>query len=178
VPIDNGTGATISTITFVGTTATLTTATPHGLTTGRTVTVVGAAPAPYNVTAKVITVTGANTFTYVMASAPATNATVGGTYTYGPSITGTDISGNTVNPSNFKDVQVYARRLWFVEKNSFRVWYLPINSIAGVASSIDFSSLYILGGSLQGMVVWTVASELGTNGLCGVRLVGRRGRAV
>lgn len=161
-PIDNGVGATITTITFVGTTATVTTATPHGLVTGRTVTVIGATPAQYNVTAKPITVTGANTFTYVMASAPATNATVVGTYTYGPSITGTDLSGNTVNPSNFKDVQVYARRIWFTEKNSFRVWYLPINSIAGAASSIDLSSLYILGGSLQGMVVWTVASEYGT----------------
>ena len=162
VPIDNGVGATITSITFVGTTATLTTATPHGLATGRTVTVVGATPAAYNVTAKPITVTGANTFTYQMASTPASNATVVGTYTYGPSITGTDISGNTVNPSHFKDVQVYARRLWFTETNSFRVWYLPINSIAGTASSIDFSSLYVLGGSLQGMVVWTVASEYGT----------------
>jgi hypothetical protein len=161
-PIDNGTGATISTITFVGTTATLTTATAHGLVSGRTVTVVGALPAPYNVTAKVITVTGANTFTYTMASVPATNATAVGTYTYGPAITGTDISGNTVNPSHFKDVQVYARRLWFVEVSSFRVWYLPVNSIAGAASAIDLSSLYLLGGSLKGMVVWTVASELGT----------------
>lgn len=161
-PIDNGVGVTISSITFVGTTATLTTASPHGLTTGRTATVVGATPAQYNVTAKPITVTGANTFTYVMATAPATNATVVGTYTYGPSITGVDISGNTVNPSNFKDVQVYARRIWFTEKNSFRVWYLPVNSIAGTAFPIDLSSLYILGGSLQGMVVWTVASELGT----------------
>jgi hypothetical protein len=161
-PIDNGTGATISSITFVGTTATLTTATPHGLTTGRTVTVVGATPSAYNVTAKPITVTGANTFTYTMASTPATNATVVGTYTYGPAITGTDLSGNTVNPSNFKDVQIYAKRVWFTEKNSFRVWYLPVNSIAGAASLIDLSSLYFLGGSLQGMVVWTVASELGT----------------
>lgn len=161
-PIDTGTGKTISSITHVGTTATVTTATAHGLTSGRTVTVTGAVPSDYNVTAKVITVTGSTTFTYVMATTPASNATTVGTYTYGPSITGTDLSGNSVNPSLFKDVQVYARRLWFTEANSFRVWYLPVNSIAGAASAVDLSSLYILGGSLQGMVVWTVASELGT----------------
>jgi hypothetical protein len=154
-PIDNGTGVTISSITFVSTTATVTTATAHGLRTGQNVTVVGALPAPYNVTAKVITVLSSTTFTYQMASVPATNATAVGTYTYGPAITG-------VTPSLFKDVQVYARRLWFTEKNSFRVWYLPVNSIAGAATSIDLSPLYVLGGSLQGMVVWTVTSEFGT----------------
>lgn len=59
-----------------------------------------------------------------------------------------------------KDIQVYARRVWLVEKNSFRVWYLPLDSIGGAAASIDFSSLYILGGYLAGMVTWQVASEL------------------
>lgn len=72
-----------------------------------------------------------------------------------PAITGVDTS-------LLKDVQVYASRLWFTERNSFRVWYLPVNSIAGAASSIDLSSLFRLGGSLQGMVTWTVASELST----------------
>lgn len=59
-----------------------------------------------------------------------------------------------------KDIQVYARRVWFVEKNSFRVWYLPVESIGGAALSIDFSSRYVLGGALAGMVSWQVASEL------------------
>lgn len=79
--------------------------------------------------------------------------TINGTST--PAITGVDTS-------LFKDVQVYASRLWFTERNSFRVWYLPVNSIAGAASSIDLSSLFRLGGSLQGMVTWTVAAELAT----------------
>ena len=71
--------ATISTITFVTTTATLTTATPHNLSTGDSITVSGATPTQYNGTFTV-TVTGTNTFTYTMGGTPASNATVVGSY--------------------------------------------------------------------------------------------------
>jgi hypothetical protein len=75
-------GQTISSITFITTTATLTTGTAHGLSNGNVVTVSGASPSNYNGTFS-ITVTGSTTFTYVMATAPSTNATVVGTYTIG-----------------------------------------------------------------------------------------------
>jgi len=68
----------ISTITFTGTTAIVTTALPHGLTTGQLVSVIGALPDEYNVVDASLTVTGANTFTYVMGTAPTANATVMG----------------------------------------------------------------------------------------------------
>lgn len=70
---------TISSITRVSTVATLTTASAHGLATGMQVTVSGASPAPYNGTYTII-VTGATTFTYVMASDPGSSASVVGTY--------------------------------------------------------------------------------------------------
>ena len=74
-------GAVISTITNVTTTATLTTATAHGRSNGQTVTVFGASPSAYNGTF-VITVTGANTFTYTMLSDPGGSATTVGQYSY------------------------------------------------------------------------------------------------
>jgi hypothetical protein len=49
--------------------------------------------------------------------------------------------------------------VWLIEKNSFRVWYLGIQAIAGVATQLDLSSLFKLGGSLAGMLTWTVAGE-------------------
>lgn len=64
----------ITSITFVGTTATLTTTYAHGLSSGDTVNISGAAPSAYN-GSFTITVTGNNTFTYTMLSTPATNAT-------------------------------------------------------------------------------------------------------
>jgi len=79
---NSASGTTISTITFVTTTATLTTATAHGLSTGAVVTILGASPAAYNGTFS-ITVTGTTTFTYTMLSNPGANATVVGSYTIG-----------------------------------------------------------------------------------------------
>jgi len=75
-------GQTISTITNVTTTATLTTAANHNLTTGTFVTVSGATPAAYNGTFS-ITVVDATSFTYTMLTDPAGSATVVGSYKVG-----------------------------------------------------------------------------------------------
>jgi hypothetical protein len=55
-------------------------------------------------------------------------------------------------------INAWGQRVWMVEKNSFRVWYLPLQSIGGAATVLDLSSLFRLGGSLAGMLTWTVAS--------------------
>jgi hypothetical protein len=75
-------GQAISSITYVTTTATLTTATAHGLSTGAVVTITGATPTAYNGTFA-ITVTGTTTFTYTMASNPGANAVSVGSYVSG-----------------------------------------------------------------------------------------------
>ena len=75
-------GQTISSITNSTTTATLTTATNHNLSTGAFVTVSGATPSAYNGTFS-ITVTGNTTFTYTMLTDPAGSATVVGSYLVG-----------------------------------------------------------------------------------------------
>jgi hypothetical protein len=150
-----GAGAVISSISFVGTTATVTTATPHGLSPGNTITVTGAVPAAYNVAGVAITIIDATRFSYTMASTPATNATTVGAYTYALTVTGFDTSkAITIN--------AFGQRVWFIEKNSFRAWYLGIQSIAGAATQLDLSSLFKLGGSLAGMLTWTVAGETAT----------------
>jgi len=64
----------LSSLTRSGTTATAITAVPHKLATGMMTTISGATQTNYNVSAQV-TVTGANTFTYQVAGAPATPAT-------------------------------------------------------------------------------------------------------
>jgi len=75
-----GTGAVINTLTYVTTTATCTTVTNHGLTTGDYVVVIGASVSAYNGGFN-ITVTASNAFTYTMLSNPGANAT-GASYTY------------------------------------------------------------------------------------------------
>jgi len=73
-------GIAITSITFVGTTATVTTSASHGRTTGDKITLQGAFPDNYNVTDTAITVTGATTFTYTMGTAPTINASTLGSY--------------------------------------------------------------------------------------------------
>ena len=146
---------TISSITNVGTTATLTTAAPHGLATGNSVTVTGTTPAAYSGTF-LITVTGASTFTYTMLSNPGGVATVVGTYTVF-SLTGVD-------PRLLIHVNNYANRLFFVEKDSTRVWYLPtVATISGALSSLDFGPLMSLGGYMMAMCTWTIDNAAGVN---------------
>lgn len=156
--VGNGTGAAIATMTAASTLVTVTTATPHGLINGSTVTVTitGATPAAYNVTAAPINVTGASTFTYTAGSAPGAAASPVGSFTYTPGISGVD-------PRLFRNCDVINSRMWFVESNSLRAWYLPLNSIGGLAQSIDLSSLAKQGGSLAGVFGFSVASVLGMN---------------
>lgn len=148
------TGATISTITHVGAVATLTTSTAHGLVTGNQVTVTGASPSEYNGTFK-ITVTGSTTFTYTMASTPATNATVVGTYTP------LGISG--VDSSTLINVNAYKERLWFTQKDTMKIWYLDVDSIGGTAASINFGGIARNGGYLQAMGTWTLDAGQGVD---------------
>jgi len=148
------TAATISTITHVGAVATLTTATAHGLITNNRVTISGATSSEYNGT-YVITVTGANTFTYTMASTPAANATIVGTYT--------TIGITGVNSNKFVNVNLFKNRLYFTEKDSLNVWYLPVDSIGGAASPLYFGSIARNAGYLQAMGTWTIDAGQGAD---------------
>jgi hypothetical protein len=148
------TAAAISTITHVTTTATVTTATAHNLVTGNEVVISGASPADYNGT-YVITRTGANTFTYVMATNPATNAITVGSYTV-LGVTG-------VNSNTFINVNLFKNRLYFTQKDTLACWYLDVNAIAGVASPLYFGGIARNGGYLQAMGTWTIDAGQGSD---------------
>jgi hypothetical protein len=77
-------GPVITSISFSGTTATVTTATPHGLSTGAKVTLQGAFPREYNVQDTAVTVLTPTTFTYAMGTAPTMNASTVGNYATTP----------------------------------------------------------------------------------------------
>jgi hypothetical protein len=153
------TAQTISTITRGGAgnlTATLTTATAHGLATGNRVTISGATESNYNGT-YFVTVTGATTFTYTMATAPTANATVVGTYTV-LGITG-------VNSNVFVNVNMCQNRLFFVQKDSMTFWYLNVESIGGAALDFPLGSIARSGGYLQAMGTWTLDAGYGVDDL-------------
>jgi hypothetical protein len=148
------TAQTISTITFVGTTATLTTAVAHGLVSNNRVVISGATPAAYN-GAYVITVISATQFEYTMATTPATNATVVGTY----SVTG--ITG--VDSSTFINVNLFKNRLYFTQKDTLACWYLDPDAISGIASPLYFGGIARNSGYLQAMGTWTLDAGEGVD---------------
>jgi len=154
------TAQTISTITRGGTgnlTATLTTASAHNLVTGNTITVAGAIPTQFNGTYR-ITVTGATTFTYTMATAPSGDATTVGAYTIDYYITGQ-------NSNTFAYVNLFKERLYFVEENSLSFWYLPVDSINGAVTEFPLGGIFKRGGYLQAMGTWTIDAGYGVDDL-------------
>lgn len=77
-------GATINTMTFVDTLVTVTTQTPHGLTSGDLITVQRSLPDQYNVDNLPVTVLSTTTFTYVVPVAPTVTPSQNGVYSTTP----------------------------------------------------------------------------------------------
>lgn len=71
-----------------------------------------------------------------------------GTTWVAPGVTG-------VSASALVNVTAHKQRLWFVENNSLRAWYLPTASIAGSLTSFDVGAFCRLGGQLLAMATVT-----------------------
>ena len=68
-----------------------------------------------------------------------------------PAITGVD-------PTTLSFVFASKSRLWFIQKNTLNIWYLPVNSIGGAATLLPLGGLFSLGGSLMFGGTWSVES--------------------
>lgn len=65
-----------------------------------------------------------------------------------------EVSG--VNPNNLAHVNLWKRRLWFVERNTTKVWYLPTDAVTGVAVALDLGPVFKKGGHLSFTASWTI----------------------
>jgi len=75
-----------------------------------------------------------------------------------PAITG-------VTTTTLSDVCLFKNRLWFIQKNTLKVWYLPTNAVGGAASLIDLSAIAQKGGYLIKMGTWTIDAGTGADDL-------------
>lgn len=73
-----------------------------------------------------------------------------------PAITG-------VTTTNLINVLLFKHRLWFIEKNTLKAWYLPTDAIGGVAAVFDLSAVATQGGYLVDMIAWTVDAGYGVD---------------
>lgn len=73
-----------------------------------------------------------------------------------PAITG-------VTTTNLTNVLLFKNRVWFIEKNTLKAWYLPTQSVGGAAQSLDLSAVATQGGYLVDFVAWTVDGGYGVD---------------
>jgi hypothetical protein len=66
-----------------------------------------------------------------------------------------------VDPAKFCFVMLYKKRIWFIEKNSTRAWYLPVEQVTGEATAFDFGSQFEHGGELAQLKSWSMDSGTG-----------------
>lgn len=68
-----------------------------------------------------------------------------------PAITG-------VTTTNLFCPQLWGSRVWFVEKNTTKAWYLPVQSVGGAATSFDLAAQFSLGGYLASILTFSLSS--------------------
>lgn len=71
-------------------------------------------------------------------------------------VTGFD-TADAIHINNFKN------RVFFVEKETMNVWYLPVASIGGAANVLDLSGIFKMGGYLMAMGNWTIDNAAGVD---------------
>ncbi len=73
-----------------------------------------------------------------------------------PSITG-------IATTEFSNIAIFKRRVWFVQKHSMSAWYLPVNQIGGAAVEFPVGQLFRYGGELVAMTSWTLDGGNGSD---------------
>lgn len=66
-----------------------------------------------------------------------------------------------VATSSLSQAQFHKKRLWFVEKNSMNLWYLPVEAFAGAATKFPCGALFHRGGKLAAISTWSLDSGNG-----------------
>lgn len=74
---------------------------------------------------------------------------------------GSQIQG--VDPANFCFVMTWKSRVWFVEKGTTNVWYLPAGQVFGTATKLSLTQAaqFRQGGELIGLWSWTLDGGVG-----------------
>lgn len=80
------------------------------------------------------------------------------------SITGVSTPAITgVTTTDLDTPIVFKNRLWFIQDNSLKTWYLPVNSIGGAAAAVDVSAVAQYGGYIVDHATWTIDAGQGVD---------------
>jgi hypothetical protein len=73
-----------------------------------------------------------------------------------PAITG-------VTTTTLSNVTLFKNRLWFIQKDTLKAWYLPTSSVGGAAQVLDLSAIAKFGGKLVDLDTWTIDAGYGVD---------------
>ena len=73
-----------------------------------------------------------------------------------PAITG-------LTTSDIVSASVHKRRMWLVQKNTLKAWYLPVDAVGGAANALDLSGIAKRGGYLMAVDAWTLDAGEGVD---------------
>lgn len=73
----------------------------------------------------------------------------------GTSLSTPSLTGSGLTTSNLVHVGVHKGRVWFVEKASMNLWYLPTSSISGTLSKFDMAPFFKDGGYIVATATWS-----------------------
>lgn len=99
----------------------------------------------------------------------AANGQVAPIYYNGTAFTPTAITGTSgiivLDPRSLVDVMDHKGRLFFVQKDSLRVWFLAPFAIQGAAELLDLGPIFDKGGSILCQATWTLDGGSGADDL-------------
>ena len=73
-----------------------------------------------------------------------------------PAITG-------LTASEIVAATVHQRRMWLLQKDTLKAWYLPADSVGGAATAFDLSGIAKRGGYLMAIDTWTLDAGAGVD---------------
>lgn len=82
-----------------------------------------------------------------------------------PAAPGEISTASSINPALWNNIVQHKLRLWAVEKDSTKAWYLPVNQLGGTAAKFDFGNYMSRGGYLVALATWTLDAGLGLDDL-------------
>jgi hypothetical protein len=73
----------------------------------------------------------------------------------GSTLSNASLTGSGLTAGNLINVWVHANRLWFIEKNTMKAWYLPVENIGGTVTAFRLDFYTALGGYLMAGGTWS-----------------------
>ena len=68
-----------------------------------------------------------------------------------------------VTTTSLSNITLFKNRVWFIEKNTLKAWYLPTGSVGGAAQVLDLSAVAKYGGHLVDLDTWTIDAGYGVD---------------